>query len=132
MCNGIIRTIVSLITMFSLLTHVTEAQSLRAGDPCEYARSVGAENTSGCLWFSVGCILPVVGVIGAYLIRPDPPATLLVGKGADYIAVYADCYEGGAVGNQAKWAWIGCGSALVLVPVVYMGLFIGIIMASSR
>lgn len=130
--NSLCRTVVMIVTLLVVTVQSMHAQSLRENDPCEYARSLGADDTSGCLWFSAGCMLSIVGVAGAYLIRPNPPASLLVGRGPDYVATYADCYERGAVGNQAKWAWIGCGTSFVLVPVVYMGLFINLIMATSR
>lgn len=130
--NSLCRTFVTIVTLIVVLVQSMSAQSLRENDPCEYARSLGADDTSGCLWFSAGCLFSIAGVAGAYLIRPNPPASLLIGKGPDYVALYADCYNDGAVGNQARWAWIGCGTGCVLVPVIYMGLFINVIMATSR
>ena len=90
------------------------APVLRAEDPCEYARSAGAERASGCLWYTIGCALPIIGAIGSYIITPDPPAAALVGKGANYVDTYVDCYKGGATSVQAKWAWIGCGCGTLL------------------
>lgn len=95
------------------------APVLRAEDPCEYARSAGAERASGCLWYSIGCALPIIGVIGSYIITPDPPAAALVGKGANYVDTYVDCYKSGATSVQAKWAWIGCGCGVLLgIPIL--------------
>lgn len=117
-----IQSSVRIVVVYALLVSMLlslNAPILRAEDPCEYARSAGAERSSGCLWYSIGCVLPILGVIGAYLITPDPPMAALVGKGPAYVDTYIDCYKGGATSVQAKWAWIGCGCGTLLgVPLL--------------
>jgi hypothetical protein len=124
-CQSKIRIVVVWGLLLSTLLCVC-APIVRAEDPCEYARAAGAERSSGCLWYTVGCALPILGVIGSYLITPDPPTAALVGKGPSYIDTYVDCYKGGARSVQAKWAWIGCGCGVLLgIPITSCLLGLG-------
>lgn len=105
------------LAIFIALTQGVTAQSLRADDPCINAEAYGARETSSCLWFGVGFCLPLVGPVTSYIIKPDPPASALVGKGSAYVDIYVDCYKSGAVSSQSKWAWIGTCSCIVSIPV---------------
>ena len=89
-------------------------------DECSEARADADRETSGILWFMAGCCIGGLGVLGAYVIKPSPPAVKLMGKTPEYVASYTDCYKDEAQGIQTKWAWIGCGA----VAVVYLAYYI--------
>jgi hypothetical protein len=59
-------------------------------------------------WFVVGCLLGLVGWLIAYIVEPNPPATRLLGKSADYVAVYTDAYKKAGKSAQATRALGGC------------------------
>ena len=55
-----------------------------------------------------GCVLGSVGLLGAYLYEPVPPASRLMGKSPEYVLFYADAYKARAQNLQLKSAFIGC------------------------
>lgn len=76
--------------------------------------------------FSDGiCLLPVVGLVGAYFYQPVPQPYLLIGKSPEYIAAYIVAYqlEKGLI--QAQWASAGCLSGGVGLGVLFLGFAIG-------
>lgn len=95
------------------LMFVTTASKAYSAETCEDARQAASSKTSSTVWFGAGCLLNGLGVIGAYVIKPDPPMTSIVGKDAMYVAKYTDCYQDEATSIQTKWAWIGCGVSAV-------------------
>lgn len=102
--------------------------SVSAQDACVEGRVLASERTSSTIWFLAGCTLSGLGVLGAYVIQPDPPMTALVGKDAAYVAQLTDCYKDQAGGIQTKWAWIGC--ATIAVPYIIYALAFGAAVAS--
>lgn len=77
-------------------------------DPCVAATDMARYEVSGIVWFGAGCLFGCLGVGAAYVMIPNPPASQLVGKPADYIAMYSDCYSREARSQQLKWSAIGC------------------------
>ncbi|MEN9281365.1 MAG: hypothetical protein RL594_300 [Bacteroidota bacterium] len=104
--------VIATVALFCVVFATTSTKVV-AQDPCFEGKALASEKTNGCIWFSAGCLLSGLGVVGAYVIKPDPPMTAVVGKDAAYVAQLTDCYKDEAVGIQTKWAWIGCGAALV-------------------
>lgn len=119
--KSIIRTVVASLALCVVLSQASTAQSMRADDPCVQAEAEGSRESTSCLWFGVGYCLPFIGPISAYIIKPEPPASVFVGKSPAYLDLYIDCYKSGAVSNQAKWAWIGTCSCLVSIPLLLVG-----------
>lgn len=87
-----------------------------------------AQDVNGGTWFIVGCLLGLVGWLIAYVVQPNPPATRLIGKSADYVAVYTDAYRAAAKKLQSKKALTGC----VVGTLVTVVLQIIIISASAN
>ena len=71
------------------------------------------------LWFAAGCFLTVLGVVGAYVIEPSPPASRLLGKSPEYVAFYTDAYKAKARNIQVRPALIGCAITGGLYAVSY-------------
>lgn len=78
------RTTLCWLASWIVLSHVVSAQSLRANDPCLNAEAYCSRETSSCLWFGIGFCLPFAGPISSYIIKPDPPASAVVGKSSAY------------------------------------------------
>lgn len=88
------------------------------GDPCSDAGRDARREVSGTLWFTLGCLFGVFGVGAAYVFAPSPQVMNLVGKSADYVAAYTDCYKEQGRSLQTKKAFNGC---LIWSLVVLLG-----------
>jgi hypothetical protein len=77
-------------------------------DACMQA-SIDAENKiDGNLWFGAGCLFGLLGLGAAYVIEPSPSAIKLMGKDAEYVAIYTDCYKEAGKNIQTSKAMYGC------------------------
>ena len=74
--------------------------------------------TNGNLWLAAGCLAGIVGVVIAYVVEQNPPATALLGKSPEYVAAYTDGYRMTAARIQTGKAWTGC----IVGTVIYVGL----------
>jgi hypothetical protein len=88
------------------------------------ARRDAAADTNGALWFGAGCLFGLLGVGAAYLIKPNAPATRLMGKSSGYTAVYTDEYQRAAVGSQTRSAWFGCCTYAACATVAYVVYYV--------
>jgi hypothetical protein len=59
------------------------------------------------MWFMIGCMLPVFGLITPYLYKPPIPAGELIGKSPEYVAYYTDAYQVGMEKMQFRYALNG-------------------------
>ena len=104
------------ITLASLLllTPIVAQQSQL--DACTQANIDAKNDTNETLWVVAGCLFGIFGLGAAFVIEPSPHAVKLIGKDADYVAVYTDCYRSSAKKIQTTQAWTGClGSCLGLL-----------------
>jgi len=76
------------------------------------------KHVSKFLWFGAGCLFGLIGVGAAYLIAPNPPASALLGKDADWVTLYTDAYRSEGKRIQGKYAIYGC-LTNALVYIVY-------------
>ena len=90
------------------LSVVALAQEAEMAEARAAAEADAQADVNGTLWFFVGCIGGWLGVAGAYLIKPSPPASRLIGKSPEYIAFYTDAYQAKAKSIQTGKAWTGC------------------------
>lgn len=101
--------------------HGTDAQRGRADGERDAHAAVNKP-----LWFAAGCLGGCIGVGVAYLMSPNPPALVLLGKSPEYAAAYTDAYKARAKSDQRKWAWYGCGT----YAVAYL-LYIAVVTAQT-
>ena len=90
-------------------------------NPTADAQNDAMEDVNGTTWFVIGCLLGLIGWLIAYVSQPNPPATRLLGKSSDYVAVYTDAYRQKAKEIQTSKALTGCliGTlATVLIQVI--------------
>jgi len=94
-------------------------------DICQRAKLDAQADVNKMLWFGAGCLFGIFGLGAAYIIEPSPPATRLLGKPPEYVAVYTDCYRDEGKRIQTKNALVGCliGEAAVLI--IYAIAFAG-------
>ena len=98
------------------------------------------------LWFGAGCLLtglaflpdpygyffPPIGVIGAYVYRPDPPVSRFIGKSPEYIAAYTSAYKAKRGNTQGLWAGAGCLTGGVVVGAALTGIIVGVLAAEAE
>lgn len=65
------------------------------------------------VWFLAGCLAGATGVIGAYVVKPDPPAYQLLGKSPEYIMGYTEGYQNKARDRNVMYALVGCGTFVI-------------------
>ena len=100
--------VVAVVMSFMVLAVPTMAQI----DDITAGRLAGSQearaNTNGTLWLAIGCIGGLVGVVVAYVVEPQPSATMLLGKSPEYVAAYTDAYRVTGKSVQTGKAWTGC------------------------
>ncbi len=93
------------------------------GDACSNGTRDAEAETGGTLWFILGMFTMPYGVAAAYLVSPSPSPEKIAGKSSSYIVSYTDCYKSTAKGIHVKWAWIGFGTAVVLVLILFIAVY---------
>jgi TolB-like protein len=88
-------------------------------DPITASTLAAKVNVNKTIWFTSGCLLGVLGVGLAYLVEPTPPSSLLIGKDADYVAIYTKNYKRAGKRIQTKQATYGCLSWLIISAIIY-------------
>lgn len=87
---------------------------------CQSGEARAEQDTQGAIWFLGGCILGFIGLAGAYLIEPSPPASALVGQDAEFVAEYTDCYVDRAKQIQTTSALYGCLTGAAVTGLYYV------------
>jgi hypothetical protein len=96
-------------------------------EEARFAAERAAEaNTNGTLWFAVGCLGGILGLLVAYVYAPSPPASDLIGKSPEYVAYYTDYYKAKAKSIQSGKALTGC-----LVSVAAYVVYIVVVVAAA-
>ncbi len=72
------------------------------------------------LWFGVGCLFTGLGTIIAFVTAPSPPASRLMGKSPEYVALYTQAYQSKAKSVQGRSALIGCAISGAVYAVAYI------------
>lgn len=92
------------------------------GDACTAGKADAGEQTGGTLWFALGLVTGPWGVLGAYLINPSTSDINLKGKSKSFTSAYTSCYIEEARSIHTKWAWIGFGTAVAVLFIVFAAL----------
>lgn len=102
------RKFLSIFILVAVIAVPVSTLAQEAGDACLVAKRDAEREVSSTLWFMMGCLFGVFGVGAAYLFAPAPHVTGLVGKSAEYVAVYTDCYKDQGRNYQTRKAFTGC------------------------
>jgi hypothetical protein len=74
------------------------------------------EAKGNALWLLAGFGCNCLGVLAAYMVKPNPPTYALVGKSSDYVMGYTEGYQKKSKNKNANYAWLGCAAnALVSI-----------------
>ncbi len=85
-----------------------------------------AENDSSkLLWFFVGLVLSIFGVLVAYIYQQEPPASRFLNKPQDWTVLYSDEYKAKLRSIQLKYSLIGFFITGILI-VIYIALMISL------
>ena len=100
---------VAVFMMLVSLVIVSSAEETDiAAKACTDAKLDAQEDIDAKLWIGAGCLFGLLGVGAAYIIKPSPPMSRLLGKSPDYVAVYTACYKDEGKKIQVKSAVKGC------------------------
>lgn len=96
-----------------------------ASTACVDAEQQAQSDITSSTWFIIGCLAGLVGYLIA-LSEPYPPATKLLGKSPEYVAMYTDCYRRKGKEIKSKNALYGmltgygCLAAFYIVAIVIL------------
>ncbi|MCD6578285.1 hypothetical protein J7L48_02280 [bacterium] len=99
-------------------------RNMSSGDPISASTVSAQANTNKMMWFGAGCLFGLLGVGAAYLIEPTPPATSLIGKNSNYVAIYTENYKKVGKSIQGKQAIWGCVAESLLVSLYYVFVYV--------
>jgi hypothetical protein len=66
------------------------------------------------LWFLAGLGCGIIGVGVAFLVKPNPPASSLLGQSSDYVLGYSEGYRNKGREKNTTYACIGWGVWIVI------------------
>ncbi len=82
-----------------------------------------AENDSSkILWFFVGLVLSILGVLVAYIYQQAPPASRFLDKSQEWTVLYSDAYKAKLRSIQLKYSLIGffISGVLIVIYIILM------------
>ena len=89
---------------------------------CTDAKLDAQKDINTTLWMGAGCLFGLLGIGAAYVLEPSPPASRLLGKSSDYVAIYTDCYKDEGRNIQTKAAVKGCVVGALAEVALYLAL----------
>jgi len=117
--NGRCFTLVAVVTAFMVFAMPILAQQEEFMAGRMAGEQAARASTNGTIWLLVGCLGGIVGIAIAYVVEPNPPATMLLGKSPEYVAAYSDAYKQTAKGVQTSKAWTGCIAGTLAYVLLY-------------
>ncbi len=119
-----VKRVLSLFLAIALIAVPILAQQVES-QPYLDGQRAAEQNVGTAIWFVAGLFLSVLGFAMGYLIAPNPPASLLIGKSVEYVMAFTDAYKSKGKSMQGKWALIGCAvnAALWGVLILAVGIW---------
>jgi hypothetical protein len=96
-----------LVITTSIMPVLAQAQE-NVGMACSDAQRDAKQDVSGGTYFLFGLLAPVITYIVVSSSRATPPASRLIGKSPEYVAVYSDCYSEAAEKTKKNATLAGC------------------------
>lgn len=87
-------------------------------DPVEAAKIDARAEVNPPLWFTIGCLIGILGVVAAVMIPPSPPVTAIMGQTPDYAEAYTFAYQQAAKEVRGKATLIGIGARAATAVIV--------------
>ncbi|MCK4510640.1 hypothetical protein KAW64_02825 [bacterium] len=83
---------------------------------CMQGKTDGERDGKGnAAWILGGIGCGIIGVGAAYFSKPNPDASVLLGKSPEYVLCYTEAYQSKAKGKNAGYAAIGWAISLVIL-----------------
>ena len=83
---------------------------------CLQGKADGERDGKGnAAWILAGAGCGIIGLGAAYLIKPSPDASTLLGKSSEYVLCYTEAYQNKAKGKNAMYAGVGWAIAIVVL-----------------
>lgn len=101
------KSLVTLLTFLMLFIPVFS----QAQQPSDFLQGKmdGERDAKGnFLWFIAGVGCGIFGIGAAYIVKPEPSATALVGKSSDYVLGYTEGYKEEGRSKNTTYAAVGC------------------------
>ena len=98
---------------------------IMAQDACIAANQQAARDVDKTTWTILGCLSPVIAYLVAVSVKPAPPATALLGKSPEYVAMYTDCYSREAQGRKVSGVKTGC-----YINVAFIAAYVVLVIAA--
>ena len=92
-------------------------------DQIQLAAEQDAESDSiRILWFFVGLVLSILGVLVAYIYQQAPPASRFLDKSQEWTVLYSDAYKVKVRNIQVKYSAIGffISGVLLVIYIIFM------------
>lgn len=86
---------------------------------------------NGTLWFFAGCLIGVIGIAIAYFAEPSPPPARLMGKSAEYVAIYTGAYKTEGKSVQGRHAIYGCLVGTAVGVAIYIIIVVLVLKSAS-
>ncbi|RKU08994.1 hypothetical protein C6501_15720 [Candidatus Poribacteria bacterium] len=68
------------------------------------------------------CLLPPIGITGAYFYQPDPSPARFIGKSPEYVSVYTSAYKSKRGKTQASMSSAGCLTGCGAIGLTLVGI----------
>lgn len=86
---------------------------------------------NGTLWFFAGCLIGVIGIAIAYFAEPSPPPARLMGKSAEYVAIYSGAYKTEGKSVQGRHAIYGCLIGTAVGIAIYIIIVVAVLKSAN-
>jgi len=113
------KRVLLIVAVFIVFLPVITVAQVPDNEACVQAKADAEMDVNKTMWFVGGCLIGVLGVGAAYLVKPNPPASKLLGKSPEYIASYSDCYSAKASSIQTSSSIYGCVVGTLVTVVIY-------------
>jgi hypothetical protein len=113
------KKVLLIVSVFMVFIPVISIAQAMDSEACMQAEADAEMDVNKTMWFAGGCLIGILAVGAAYLVKPNPPASQLVGKSPEYIASYSDCYKEKASSIQTSSSMYGCIVGTVISAAIY-------------
>ena len=113
------KKVLLIVAIFMAFLPVISVAQVLDSEACAQAKADAEMEVNKTMWFAGGCLIGILAVGAAYLVKPNPPASKLVGKSPEYIASYSDCYKEKASSIQTSSSMYGCVVGTLISAAIY-------------
>lgn len=121
------KQIAAAFLMCVLVVSPISARAMSVQSPASEGQAQAEQDFNGMNWMAAGCLLGVIGWFIATMHKPEPPASVLLGKSPEYVAQYRDAYKERSNKLATGKAMTGC----LIATAAQVGFWILVVAASD-